>query len=36
MSDTLRLTEALLARPSVTPLDEGCQLLIADLSLIHI
>ena len=30
MSDTLRLTEALLARPSVTPLDEGCQLLIAD------
>ena len=30
MSPTLRLTEALLARPSVTPLDEGCQQLIAD------
>lgn len=30
MSATLRLTEALLARPSVTPLDEGCQQLIAD------
>ena len=30
MSDTLRLTEALIARPSVTPLDEGCQDLIAD------
>ncbi len=30
MSATLRLTEALIARPSVTPLDEGCQSLIAD------
>lgn len=30
MSETLRLTEALIARPSVTPLDEGCQTLIAD------
>ncbi|MGI9218224.1 MAG: succinyl-diaminopimelate desuccinylase [Hydrogenophaga sp.] len=30
MSETLRLTEALIARPSVTPLDEGCQALIAD------
>lgn len=30
MSATLRLTEALLARASVTPLDEGCQSLIAD------
>ena len=30
MSDTLRLTEALIARPSVTPLDEGCQALIAE------
>ncbi len=30
MSETLRLTEALIARPSVTPLDEGCQVLIAD------
>ena len=26
---TLRLTEELIARPSVTPLDEGCQALIA-------
>ena len=25
MSDTLALLEALIARPSVTPLDEGCQ-----------
>jgi len=30
MSATLRLTEALIARPSVTPRDEGCQSLIAD------
>jgi succinyl-diaminopimelate desuccinylase len=30
MSETLRLTEALIARPSVTPLDEGCQALIAE------
>lgn len=30
MSATLRLTEALIARPSVTPLDEGCQALIAE------
>jgi succinyl-diaminopimelate desuccinylase len=30
MSETLRLTEALIARPSVTPLDEGCQTLIAE------
>ncbi len=30
MSATLLLTEALIARPSVTPLDEGCQRLIAD------
>lgn len=29
MSDTLRLTEQLLARPSVTPDDAGCQALIA-------
>ena len=30
MTATLRLTEALIARPSVTPRDEGCQALIAD------
>lgn len=30
MSATLELTEALLARPSVTPDDAGCQALIAD------
>ena len=30
MSDTLRLTEALIARPSVTPDDAGCQRLMAD------
>ncbi|WP_374317313.1 succinyl-diaminopimelate desuccinylase [Aquabacterium sp.] len=30
MSATLRLTEALIARPSVTPEDGGCQTLIAD------
>jgi succinyl-diaminopimelate desuccinylase len=30
MNATLRLTEALLARPSVTPRDEGCQTLIAE------
>jgi len=30
MTATLRLTEQLIARPSVTPLDEGCQALIAD------
>ena len=29
-SATLRLTEELIARPSVTPLDEGCQAVIAD------
>lgn len=29
MSDTLRLTEALIALPSVTPNDAGCQTLIA-------
>ena len=29
MSDTLRLTEALIARPSVTPEDAGCQGLMA-------
>src|SRR4051794_29379093 len=29
-SDTLRLTEALIARPSVTPQDAGCQALIAE------
>mgnify|MGYP006170838221 FL=1 len=28
--ETLRLTEALIARPSVTPLDAGCQALIAE------
>lgn len=30
MSETLRLIEALVSRPSVTPDDAGCQLLIAD------
>jgi succinyl-diaminopimelate desuccinylase len=30
MSDTLRLTEALIARPSVTPDDAGCQRLMAE------
>lgn len=30
MTDTLRLTEALIARPSITPRDEGCLDLIAD------
>jgi len=30
MSATLRLTEALIARPSVTPEDGGCQTLIAE------
>ncbi len=30
MNATLRLTEALIARPSVTPDDAGCQALIAD------
>ncbi len=30
MTATLRLAEALIACPSVTPLDEGCQTLIAD------
>jgi len=30
MTDTLRLTEALIARPSITPRDEGCLVLIAD------
>jgi succinyl-diaminopimelate desuccinylase len=29
MNATLRLTEELLSRPSVTPLDEGCQAIIA-------
>ena len=29
-SATLRLTEELIARPSVTPLDEGCQLLMSE------
>lgn len=29
MSDTLRLVEDLIARPSVTPADHGCQDLIA-------
>jgi succinyl-diaminopimelate desuccinylase len=29
MTDTLRLTEELIARPSVTPRDEGCQAVIA-------
>lgn len=30
MSDTLRLLEALIARPSVTPDDAGCQALLAE------
>ena len=30
MTDTLRLTEALIARPSITPRDEGCLELIAE------
>ncbi|MEZ5663232.1 MAG: succinyl-diaminopimelate desuccinylase [Burkholderiaceae bacterium] len=30
MTDTLRLTEALIARPSVTPDDAGCQAMIAE------
>jgi len=30
MTATLRLTEELIARPSVTPLDAGCQAMIAD------
>jgi succinyl-diaminopimelate desuccinylase len=30
MTETLRLTEALIARPSVTPEDAGCQTLIAE------
>ena len=30
MTDTLRLTEALIARPSITPRDEGCLDLIAE------
>jgi succinyl-diaminopimelate desuccinylase len=30
MGETLRLLEALIARPSVTPVDGGCQTLIAD------
>ena len=30
MSSTLRLTEQLISRPSVTPLDEDCQRIIAD------
>lgn len=30
MSSTLELTEALIARPSVTPQDEGCQALMAE------
>jgi succinyl-diaminopimelate desuccinylase len=30
MTDTLRLTEALIARPSVTPSDAGCQALITE------
>lgn len=30
MTPTLRLSEELIARPSVTPSDEGCQTLIAD------
>jgi succinyl-diaminopimelate desuccinylase len=29
MTDTLRLTEELITRPSVTPRDEGCQAIIA-------
>ena len=30
MTATVRLTEALIARPSVTPVDEGCQALMAE------
>ena len=30
MSDTLRLLEALLARPSITPDDRGCQALVSE------
>ncbi len=30
MNATVRLTEALIARPSVTPVDEGCQALMAE------
>ncbi|WP_290867729.1 succinyl-diaminopimelate desuccinylase [Aquabacterium sp.] len=30
MSATVRLTEALIARPSVTPVDDGCQTLMAE------
>jgi succinyl-diaminopimelate desuccinylase len=30
MSRTLHLAEQLISRPSVTPLDSGCQQLIAD------
>ncbi|MDO9271700.1 MAG: succinyl-diaminopimelate desuccinylase [Rugosibacter sp.] len=30
MTDTVRLTEALIAKPSLTPDDHGCQTLIAD------
>jgi succinyl-diaminopimelate desuccinylase len=30
MTATVRLVEALIARPSVTPLDQGCQALMAD------
>lgn len=29
-SDTLKLTKALIARPSVTPDDSGCQLLLIE------
>ena len=31
MSRTLQLTEQLIARPSITPKDEGCLEMIADL-----
>lgn len=30
MTPTVRLVEALIARPSVTPKDEGCQTLMAE------
>ena len=30
MTATVRLAEALIARPSVTPVDEGCQALMAE------
>ena len=30
MTDTLKLTEALIRRPSVTPDDKGCQQLMAE------